>query len=215
MYFNLGSLQTLAADVPPNYHLLSELSAALALAGLTEARERWRWWASDGIRPSDEEWDQALAAVDQAISELEQGMLTGAIVLWTTDTIPTGFLLCDGAELNREDYAALFGVLGITYGEGDGLYTFNLPNLTGRFPVGVNTAYTLGETGGEADHTLTVDEIPAHNHGYHRATDVPVTFGEIPGTAAVSFGANTDNTGGGEPHNNMPPYLAVNYIIKT
>jgi microcystin-dependent protein len=74
---------------------------------------------------------------------------------------------------------------------------------------------SLAATGGAETHTLTVNEIPAHGHGYHRALDVPVTFGEIPGTTALSFSATTDDAGGGQAHYNMQPYLVLNYIIKT
>lgn len=213
MRFDLADINTLATGAP-TYHRLSDASRLLALALLTQAGERWQW-RNSGAKLTDTQWDEAQLIVDGAIEELLQPMLTGMIILWTTDTIPPNFLLCDGAAISRADYAALFDALGTTYGAGDGLLTFNLPDLSGRVAVGQSVSTSLGEDGGEAAHTLTIDEIPAHGHGYHRATDLPTTVGEIPGTAAFSFSATTDNAGGGQAHNNMPPYLVLNYIIKT
>lgn len=214
MYFDLAQIEDIIVSMPDSYHKLSDSSRQLSLSLLTVAKERWRW-RNNGAKLTTEEWDQAEAMVDQAIEELIETMLTGMILLWTTDTIPDGFLLCNGAAVSRTDYAALFAVCGVTYGVGDGEFTFNLPDLTGRVPVGQSSTISLGEDGGEAEHTLTIDEIPAHDHSYHRALDGPVTFGEIPGTAAISWNATTGSAGGGGAHNNMPPYLGLNYIIKT
>lgn len=211
---DLADITSLAAGMPATYHRVSDVSRLLALALLTQAGDRWQW-RNDGAKLTDAQWDTAQALIDGAVEEFLQPMLTGMILLWTNDTIPTGFLLCNGAAVSRTDYAALFGALGTIYGEGDGLLTFNLPNLTARFALGGGGGYGLADTGGEVQHTLTANEMPAHDHSYHRAWDVPVTFGEIPGTAAVSMGATTGSAGGGQAHNNMPPYQVINYIIKT
>lgn len=214
MRFDLADISDLATGMPPTYHRLSDASRLLSLGLLTLAGDRWQW-RNNGEKLTDVEWDTAEAMVTSAVEEFLQPMLTGMVLIWTTNTIPGGFLLCNGAAISRADYADLFAVCGVIYGEGDGETTFNLPNLAGRFPAGTSGSMSLAATGGEANHTLTTDEIPAHNHGYHRATDLPTTVGEIPGTAAFSFGATTDNTGGGQAHNNMPPYQVFNYIIKT
>jgi microcystin-dependent protein len=141
--------------------------------------------------------------------------LRGAIVMWGTASVPTGWLLCDGSAVSRTTYAALFAILSTTYGVGDGSTTFNLPDLRGRVPVGKNsgTFSPLGATGGEETHTLTTPEIPSHTHS------TPFGFtGKAAGTpdsGAISGSTDTGSTGGDGAHNNLQPYLTINFIIKT
>jgi microcystin-dependent protein len=91
----------------------------------------------------------------------------GAVVPFAgvdTNTL-TGFLVCDGTAVSRTTYSTLFGIIGETYGVGDGSTTFNLPNLEGRFPMGVDASNALATTGGSnADITLSVANLPAHTH---------------------------------------------------
>lgn len=91
-------------------------------------------------------------------------MEIGSIILSTGSVIPTGFLACDGSAVDRSQYAELFSVIGTTYGPGDGLNTFNLPNLSGRVVVGPASGMVLGSTGGEATHALQSNEIVSHAH---------------------------------------------------
>jgi microcystin-dependent protein len=113
------------------------------------------------------EWDAAAAA-----------MPTGAILMWPTDTPPSGYLLCDGTAVDRTTYAALFAVIGETFGAGDGITTFNLPDYRGRVAIGVKASDgdfdTIGETGGAktvtstgsvAAPTFTGDPLGTHTHG--------------------------------------------------
>ena len=80
-----------------------------------------------------------------------------------SDTLPAGTLLCDGASLLRNEWPELFEALGTKYGAADEEH-FSLPNAVGRCIIGAGTGYELGSTGGEAEHVLTVDELPVHNH---------------------------------------------------
>lgn len=91
-------------------------------------------------------------------------MEVGSIIISTSSVIPTGYLVCDGSAVDRSQYADLFVVIGTTYGPGDGLSTFNLPNLSGKVAVGPTSGLVLGSTGGEATHVLQSSEIVAHTH---------------------------------------------------
>lgn len=163
---------------------------------------------------------------------------SGMISPYGGTAAPSGWLLCDGSAVSRTTYARLFAVLSTTYGAGDGSTTFNLPDLRQRFPIGKavsGTGSTLGEASGNVDHdhttpdhTLTITEIPAHAHVQAFDGDWTTTLNgtNVDKTVISSDPTggsvlNTGSTGGGAAHNhgstspNNPPYLAVNYIVKT
>jgi len=151
-----------------------------------------------------------------------QTVPTGTVSAFAGSAAPTGYALCDGSPVNRTAQASLFGVIGTTYGAGDGSTTFNLPDLRGRVVAGMGesllgaTADTLGGTGGAKTHTLTVSEMPSHNHsaGLSSASGTLQYPGVIGGGNQL-ISANTTNTGGDQPHNNVQPTIILNYIIKT
>ncbi|MEZ4966500.1 MAG: tail fiber protein [Saprospiraceae bacterium] len=136
----------------------------------------------------------------------------GVIQMWPTATPPAGWLICDGSSFNAATYPALNAVLGGN----------TLPNFKGRFPLGANFPvvpggfpHALGSTGGEEEHTLTVAEMPSHSHtitySEGQESGDSSTYSDLSGTGVTD---NTGNTGGGQPHNNMPPYFVINFIIK-
>ncbi|MBZ5555373.1 MAG: tail fiber protein [Acidobacteriia bacterium] len=138
---------------------------------------------------------------------------------------PKGWAFCNGQLLPINQNQALFSILGTTYG-GDGRVNFGLPNLQGRVPVHVGDGITLGESGGETSHTLLLSEMAAHSHRPVGSSN-PATAST---PAANLWGADTHNPysptpsagmnpadvlpiGGNQPHENMPPYLVLNFII--
>jgi microcystin-dependent protein len=163
--------------------------------------------------------------------------LVGEIKMWGTASAPTGYLLCNGASVSTTTYADLFAVIGYTFG-GSGA-SFTLPDYRGRMPIGVSGSYALAATGGSADavvvsHTHTATSVvsdPTHNHaspkngapngggaGIAMAGDAS---GNAPGYATTSAStgitvATTNATAGVSGTGaNLPPYLAINFIIKT
>ena len=164
---------------------------------------------------------------------LDAKLPAGTITMFAGSTAPAGWLICDGRSVSSTDYPELYAVIGTTYG-GYGT-NFQLPDLRGRFPVGKNsgTFSALGSKGGEEKHTLTIAEMPAHRHaGNDRAWhDKQKKNGQQwfvglnhDGGSWMANAANdgltnqdteTGTTGSGQPHNILPPYVVINYIIKS
>jgi microcystin-dependent protein len=143
---------------------------------------------------------------------------------------PKGWAMCNGQIMAINQNAALFSLLGTTYG-GNGTTTFALPNLQGRMPIHEGTGYggmgfALGQVGGEQTHTLSLSEMPQHTHSA-AANPGPANAGGAPGnfwangnqpayassTNATLSPATVNNIGGNQPHNNMAPYLVLNFCI--
>lgn len=142
---------------------------------------------------------------------------SGIIMAYAAAAAPSGWLLCDGASLVRTDYPELFAVIGTTYGSADSSH-FTLPNLKGKVIVGFNSSETefdaLGETGGEKTHALTEAEMPAHKHTIPTSTSG--TSGNVLKGTALADASTTDTStvGSGTAHQNLQPYITLQYVIK-
>lgn len=150
----------------------------------------------------------------------------GEVRLFAGNFAPVGWAFCDGSLLGIAENDALFTLIGTTYG-GDGQATFALPDLRGRIPVHQGAQNVVGQQGGVESVTLTQNQIPAHTHPVaasgNAATDpnpggnVWAAWGDNQYSAAAPD-TTMDATavapaGGSQPHENMPPYLAISYII--
>lgn len=173
-----------------------------------------------------------------------EGIPTATIIPWSTSSVPSGFLECNGQTVSRSTYAALFAIVGTTYGAGDGSSTFAVPDLQDNVAVGKSNNKALASTGGAntvaktgniggstANATLSTPQLASHNHnqgvttgpGRFRKQDFGSQY-----QAAASNGSATPNTGsgGGHSHNMsanfsgdatsvLQPYLTIIYVIKT
>lgn len=167
----------------------------------------------------------------------------GSITLFAgpANKVPDGWLICDGSVKLQADYPDLFAVISNLYNAGGvGATQFTLPNLSQKFPVGAKDGaigdYALGGTGGSESVKLTIDELPAHNHGINDpghahdfseegvnvdsegddASDNPTTdpATNTSTTATATTGITIQNTGGDKAHENRPPFISLFYIIR-
>jgi microcystin-dependent protein len=156
----------------------------------------------------------------------------GEIRMFAGNFEPSGWAICDGRLLAIAENDALFTLIGTTYG-GDGQSTFALPDLRSRVPVHMGTltgggTYTIGQFGGVETLTLTVNQTPAHSHPAQCSAVAATSPSPAGGVwaagdlAAFTAGANANATmnagavsavGGSQPHDNMVPFLAINFII--
>lgn len=179
-----------------------------------------------------------IIALAFAFSVKSQPMV-GEIRMFAGNYPPNGWAFCDGSLISISENDVLFTLIGTTYG-GDGQNTFALPDFRGRAPISVSSGNSMGQMGGTETVTLTGTQIPAHRHPMQVAnvpgtTNIP-SPGVMPAKAAdIEFPGGTkqvmtyakDNAGGkitvnpqsvsvygqSYPHNNMKPYVGINYII--
>jgi len=162
---------------------------------------------------------------------------SGAIMSYAGSVAPSGWLICDGSAIATASYPDLFAVIGYDFG-GAGA-NFNLPDLSQRVPIGVGGSFARLNIGGSPTHSLTIAEMPSHNHNvndsghFHSAISVAGSGGGTGvaswtvggasagnggtfGTTGISTtGISIQNRGGGSPFNILQPYLVLYYIIKT
>jgi len=150
----------------------------------------------------------------------------GEIRLVGFNFAPVGWMFCDGSVLAISGNETLFNLIGTTYG-GDGQSTFALPDLRGRIPIHQGSGFVIGQISGSETVTLTVNQIPAHTHAPLAAStggtsDFPAgnvwanwtgsQYSDLGITGQMNSGV-LNNIGGSQPHDNMMPFLTINYII--
>ena len=153
----------------------------------------------------------------------------GEIRMFGGNFAPAGWQFCDGSLLPISEFETLFNLIGTTYG-GDGQSTFAVPDLRGRLQIHQGAGLVIGEAAGTETVTLTLQQIPQHNHALLGATSGPQNSpaGNYPGSAVGGTGNNIygnatgnqplvassiQSTGGSQPHENIKPYLCVSFII--
>jgi len=149
----------------------------------------------------------------------------GEVKIISWNFAPKGWAFCNGQLLPINQNQALFSLLGTTYG-GDGRVNFALPDLRGRVPVHMGSGLIEGQRVGEETHTLIMSEMPAHNHlasASSAAPDQGLPTGNEWAALASGYSTASPNTtlapsaitnvGGSQPHNNMQPYLVLNFVI--
>lgn len=213
------------AIVPILFAREAAVSRTVAQGGITAPM------IADGAVTPEKLADGTVARRALAQEVLDELCPPGTIVAFggLTAPIANGWLPCDGRAVPISAYPRLHGAIGTAWGS-DGLGTFRLPNLCGRMPVGLDTFQfefsTLGQTGGEKTHVLSAAEMPMHSHQTisHHASSVwhessgsfyygGETWAKATGTEN-RMNSGIADTGGDLPHNNLPPYATVHYIIK-
>lgn len=183
-----------------------------ALLPLTRA---YNWEPVGDVSPEAcaAKWDELFASSFAMVPcEGVPEVIIGSIFWWPAYNLHERLLICDGAQYDVVDYPDLYAVLGIRYGGSTGSY-FNVPDLIDRMIVGFGNTWELAETGGEAEHTLTVTELPEHSHSIVRSTGSGVSLYGLASIQTSGTVANTQTAGDDTPHNNMPPFMALRPVI--
>lgn len=193
-----------------------QIMTILALA------DRFKWTAS-WYSPTDAAMDAD--AIDALVDNLQSELMLGGICpggntvigsIFAVATIPpAGTLKCDGTQYLRIDYPDLYAILDAAFiVDAD---NFVVPDLRNRMVVGSGDTYSMDDSGGAATHTLVEAEMPPHSHdtihSVYTQSEVKNRAAPATGTYARVATEPTTETGGGLPHNNMPPYRALIYVI--
>lgn len=205
---------------------LTDVSALIFMACSNLYNDRLKWrFGEDYV--TDAQWDDISKAIGQAEAEIMSNLVGVILPHVMGNPLDFNMLPCDGASYLRVDYPLLYEALDpIFIVDAD---TFTVPDLRVRFPFGADGVdYSLGDTGGETEHTLLATEMPEHTHdnaphAHTESTAAPSIGAAItgvpvpaatPAAGLTSFESISINPAGeSQPHNNMPPYYALNWAI--
>lgn len=192
--------------------------------GVGSENYRWEEFSEAQSLP---ELRKQIEALKKALAEVKRTPL-GMVETWAGTAVPDGYALCEGQQLKQSEYPELYAAIGSAFNNGTDcngrkLSTtagyFRLPDLRGRFVVGYNPNdgdyNEFGAAGGEKTHTLSVDEMPEHDHGLFLKHSGRRFTGGGSANALDEGKGRTDAAGGGRPHENRPPYYALAYIMRT
>lgn len=206
----------------------NEKLIAAVFGAITELTKTYNWEEFGTATPED-----VTQLFQQMYLDFAQGgeyCMIGSIVAFATASTPLHTLACDGAIYNASDYPKLYEVIhpSLHFGANQ----FKTPDLTEKFLFGAglspSTSYPVGQVGGQFEVTLSVDEMPTHSHSniphsHSEVTAIPALINggiEAPASAAIpstgltgSSSISIGDSGGNEPHNNMPPFVAYRYFI--
>ena len=234
--YGAGSTRINAADLT---HIEDGITAASvaaeqAAADIIKTSQQLTQNLTKALQDGDRQTGASvLQLVNSAITKINKhNCPCGTVAMFAGQNCPDGWLWCNGGVYKQTDYRMLYSIIGNYYGGAKAAGTFAVPNMTYRMPVGwgegaAGVYSTVGSTGGEEVHTLTFSEMPSHGHDIS-ATQIGW---ETTGVFTTNIGAGSgwdylgradgsektravaQNSGGGQPHNNMPPYLVIKFMI--
>lgn len=220
------------SNLPLSSILISERSRKLLLFALSHI-DKWYDWL--GATRDNDLFDEISGQIGNTYNEVMLDIMSdplpiGTILLFPVQSPPSSkWLCCNGTYISQSTYSELYALIGEKFGVNNGS-NFKLPNLVQRFPYGGNSsgADVIGFTGGTETETLALSQIPSHDHTIAHNHTIPIADGSgvqarsgrgtstNVGTLATSASsaANSGLSGGGGPHNNLPPYLTLLFMIK-
>lgn len=184
---------------------------ALCWGALATATTPESW---EQIAPGDLTPDEAASEFSDILYRSRMITLTGTLITYITATPPVGALACDGATYARVDYPALYDALDPAFRIDAN--SFFVPDLRDRALFGAGALLSIGQTRGAAEVTLTESQMPSHSHFYYPPTlNLDLETPGVPDVqgAGLSLGAYTSDTGGDQPHENLPPVIGVKFAV--
>lgn len=199
------------------YDKIADLSAttvALCLSAITliQLRDNWN---QDGNPLTDSQW----TTIDSIISIGTLELMSSLVGIILPSVMATAsafkFIPCDGGAYDKIDYPLLYDAIDPVYIISQS--QFRVPDMRDNFMAGTGGAYSMNDTGGANDVTLAIQEMPRHRHTYNRVNaGLDVEGVGVPDPLAVAnpgINQNTSDAGGDEPHENRPPFVAVDFVI--